>query len=63
MLIDIYMKFREDSLNIFLSYRADTSVTDRQTDARWKNMSSPPIASTAGPSCSKRPWLKEPVSF
>ena len=36
MLIDIYMKFREDSLNNFLSYRADTSVTDRQKDARGK---------------------------
>ena len=29
MLINIYMKFREDSLN---GYRADMSVTDRQTD-------------------------------
>ena len=24
MLIDIYMKFREDSLDVFLSYRAHT---------------------------------------
>ena len=29
MLIDIYMKFDEDSLNSF-SYRAVTSVTDRR---------------------------------
>ena len=31
MLLDIYMKLREDSLNSFSRYRADTSVTDRQT--------------------------------
>ena len=31
MLIDIYMKFREDSLKVS-SYRADRSGTDRQTD-------------------------------
>ena len=29
-LLDINMKFREDSLNGFSRYRADTSVTDRQ---------------------------------
>ena len=31
MLIAIYMKFHEESLKGFLSYRAVTSVTDRQS--------------------------------
>ena len=34
VLIDIYMKFREETFERFSSYRADTSVTDGQTDRR-----------------------------
>ena len=38
MLIDIYMQFREDSLNGFqVLYSGHNFVTDRHTDARVKN--------------------------
>ena len=39
MLIDIHMKFREDSLNCFSSFRADTILW--QTDTWGKNNMSP----------------------
>ena len=40
LLIDIYMKFREDSLNGFQVIER-TRFSDRQTDARGKNNWSP----------------------
>ena len=42
MLIDIYMKFREDSLRGFQVIER-TRFCDRQTDARGKNNMSPTL--------------------